>query len=332
MNYDFEDLLATCEQFGNLVMFDSFIKAKKTIDVKQRIVCAISGGADSDVVLDILTKLDPHNKIKYVWFNTGIETEATKRHLDYLESKYGIVIERIPAKIPVPLGCKKYGVPFWSKYVSEMIYRLQKHGFQWKDEDFETLYARYPACKGALRWWCNKFENTKHGTSKFNIDYVRGLKEYMTAFPPTFKISGKCCNGAKKDIAKRFLTEYAADLNILGIRKAEGGIRSSAYKSCFDPAKDSETWGNYRPIFWYSDEDRRTYEKAFDVKHSDCYCKYGLDRTGCAGCPFGKNFETELEIYRIHEPKLYKAINKIFGDSYEYTRRFLEFREGLTSK
>ena len=322
-------LLEICEQQKSLVMFDSFIKTHQKTKVKQRIVCGISGGADSDVVLDILTKLDPHHKIKYVWFNTGIEYEATKRHLDYLESKYGITIERIPAKVPIPLGCKKYGVPFWSKHVSEMIYRLQKHDFKWEDEDFETLYARYPACKGALRWWCNRFENTKQGISKFNIAYVRGLKEYMVAFPPKFRISGKCCNGAKKDVAKKFLTDYGADLNILGIRKAEGGIRSTAYKTCFDTAKDSESWDHYRPIFWYTDEDRRKYEETFDVKHSDCYCKYGLDRTGCAGCPFGKNFELEVEICRIYEPKLYKAIINIFGDSYEYTRQFLEFRKRL---
>ena len=49
-------------------------------------------------------------------------------------------------------------------------------------------------------------------------------------------------------------------------------------------------------------------------------------RTGCAGCPFGSRFEEELEIIKKYEPKLYKAVNKIFAKSYEYTRRYREFK------
>ena len=52
-----------------------------------------------------------------------------------------------------------------------------------------------------------------------------------------------------------------------------------------------------------------------------------MSRTGCAGCPFGKKFEEELELVKVFEPKRYKAVVSIFGQSYEYTRRFLEFRE-----
>lgn len=55
-------------------------------------------------------------------------------------------------------------------------------------------------------------------------------------------------------------------------------------------------------------------------------------RTGCAGCPFGKDFENELKIIEEYEPKLYKAVNNIFGESYEYTRKFLEFRKELSQK
>ena len=189
----------------------------------------------------------------------------------------------------------------------------------------------YPKCKAAIRWWCNDFpeKTDKKGKvikSRFNINYIRGLKEFVVANPPTFKISNKCCKGAKKDNAKKYLKEYGADLNLVGIRKAEGGIRASAYKSCFDFAKDGETWDNYRPIFWYTDKDKIEYEELFSVEHSACYSQYGLKRTGCAGCPFGKEFEKELEIIREHEPKLYKAVNNIFGASYEYTRAFYNFR------
>lgn len=327
---EFEELLCKCEEAKNLTLFDSFVKTAPKIETKERIVCFVSGGADSDMVVDIFAKLDTDGKVRYVFFDTGIEYEATKKHLAYLESKYGIEIEKIKAVVPVPLGCRKYGVPFLSKYVSEMIERLQRHGFKWEDKPFEQLYEQYPKCKSALKWWCNKHEGG--AKSMLNIARARGLKEYIIAFPPKFRISGKCCKGAKKDNAKKCLADYKADLAVLGLRKSEGGVRSVAYKSCFTPAKDCEEWDNYRPIFWYTDKDKQEYEEIFGVTHSDCYSKYGLKRTGCAGCPFGKSFETELEIIREHEPKLYGAVNKIFGESYEYTRNYLRFREDLKNE
>lgn len=82
-------------------------------------------------------------------------------------------------------------------------------------------------------------------------------------------------------------------------------------------------------MFWYKNSDKRQYEEAFGVIHSKCYTEYGLERTGCAGCPFGKNFEFELEVIRRYEPKLFKAVNNIFGQSYEYTRKYKRFCENM---
>ena len=70
----------------------------------------------------------------------------------------------------------------------------------------------------------------------------------------------------------------------------------------------------------------------FPIENSKCYTNYGLKRTGCAGCPFGRDFEKELEIIERYEPKLFKAVNNIFGDSYEYTRQYKEFRKQKTQK
>ena len=39
--------------------------------------------------------------------------------------------------------------------------------------------------------------------------------------------------------------------------------------------------------------------------------------------------EDELKIISQYEPKLYKAVNYIFGDSYEYTREYREFRKEM---
>ena len=45
------------------------------------------------------------------------------------------------------------------------------------------------------------------------------------------------------------------------------------------------------------------------------------------GCPFAKDYVSELELVEKYEPKLIKAAKSIFADSYEYTQRYMEYRE-----
>jgi 3'-phosphoadenosine 5'-phosphosulfate sulfotransferase (PAPS reductase)/FAD synthetase len=263
-----------------------------------------------------------------VFFDTGLEYQATKDHLEYLETKYDIKIKREKAVKPIPICCRTYGQPFLSKQVSEFISRLQRHNFKWEDKSFEELIKEYPKCRSALKWWCNKWEKGKNGQeSRFNINYNKFLKEFMVKYPPSHPISNKCCHYAKKLVAHNYKVNNGIDLSITGVRKAEGGARATAYKSCFTSKLDEGKADEFRVIFWYKTEDKRAYKDKFNMKHSKCYECYGLTRTGCAGCPFGKDFEKELEIIEKYEPKLYKAVNNIFGDSYAYTRAYREFVE-----
>ena len=285
-------------------------------------------------MLDICWKCDKDNKIDYVWFDTGLEYQATKDHLKILEEKYGIEIKPYKAIIPIPASCKKYGQPFISKNTSEMIDRLQQHEFQWEDEPLDVLLERYckwnekkqdwVGCKGAIMWWCNANKSIQ-----FNIDYNKYLKEFMIQNPPQFKISSKCCKYAKKDVLHKLVTSEGYDLNIFGVRRSEGGIRSASYKSCFD---ETDKQDNYRPLFWYTNSDKEEYEKHYDIVHSKCYTDYGLKRTGCCGCAFSKNLESELEAIEKYEPRLFKAVNNIFGDSYEYTKKYKEFCKEMKEK
>lgn len=304
-----------------MIICDSMVIANHKINnvLYDTIQCSISGGSDSDIMLDICTKFDKDKKIRYVFFDTGIEYQATKEHLDFLEEKYGIMIERIKAECPVPLACKKSGVPFLSKFVSEMIGRLQKYGFKFEDKPLEELLKEYPKASGSVRWWCNDYGEK----SRYNINRNKYLKEFLIANPPDFPISSYCCTGAKKNTAKKFDKANNFDAVFIGVRRAESGLRSVRYKTCFTPGDDHD---NFRPVFWYTDQDKTVYEDCFNVTHSKCYTEYGLTRTGCAGCPFGSRFEEELKIIEKHEPKLYKAVNNIFGKSYEYTRKYREFK------
>lgn len=121
----------------------SFLKAAQVVNSYQNPYCSISGGRDSDIMLDIIYRVDKDKRVKYVWFDTGLEYQATKNHLVYLEDRYNIKIEKIRAEKPIPAAVREYGQPFLSKFVSETIGRLQRHGFNWENENYETLILKY---------------------------------------------------------------------------------------------------------------------------------------------------------------------------------------------
>lgn len=331
MTHEFvEELL----DLNNFAIFDGYAKAQSVIQRCNTAVCSISGGSDSDIVLDIIHNVDENGKVTYFWIDTGLEYTATKEHIDYLELKYGITIERIKAAKSIPACVREYGVPFLSKYVSEQMMRLQAHGFKWEDKPLQELLAEYPNCKTALQWWSNAYYSDEKGEvkmSRFAIGRNKWLKEFIMQNPPDFPISNKCCDYAKKKPAKLFIKEHDADLDITGIRKAEGGIRSTNYKTCFSPSK-SKGCDTYRPVFWYTDHDKKVYEEHFGVTHSRCYTEYGLKRTGCVGCPFSPRISEELAVIREHEPKLYRAAMFVFGKSYEYTKKYREFQKMMNQK
>lgn len=293
-----------------------------------KIMVSISGGSDSDVMLDLLLKVCPKEKMTFVFFNTGIEYAATLRHLDYLEEKYGITIDRQHADIPVPLGVKKFGLPFISKAISGKLHILQNNNFDFAadgNKSYEELLELYPNCKGIFKWWCNK------AAPRYCIDRNYKLKEFLIAYPPTFKISDKCCQGAKKQPSHKYEKAHRFDCKCMGLRLAEGGIRSTTYKNCYtyEPLADIQ---NMRPIWWFTDNDKSEYISRYAVILSDCYIVYGMRRTGCAGCPFNSKFENDLLILQKYEPKLYKAAIAIFGASYDYTRKYREFKQSERHK
>lgn len=317
------------ENAPTLPILDMFAKIYSTLAQHETVLVYVSGGSDSDIMLDAIHRIDTEKKVRYIYCATGMEYEATKRHLRDLEEKYDIKIEEVDPVLPIPNCCRKYGVPFWSKRVSEMIYRLQRHDFKWEDRPFDELIVEYPRCRAALRWWCNMYPKRDNGgESSLNIAYAPGLKEYMVANPPPMPIAAKCCQKAKTEPAEKFGRDQEADLVCTGLRKSEGGNRAISFTSCFS-VTDGDKANTFRPIFWLTDKDKADYENFYGVEHSDCYIVWGMKRTGCPGCPYGKEFEQELELMQKYEPKFYRAVLKIFGASYEYTRGYLRFREEL---
>ena len=318
------------------------IVAKRLIE-HPNAICSYSGGSDSDIMIDVterarqLFDLPP---VRYVFLNTGLEMKATKDHVRATEEKYGVVIETIRPKINIVLAARKYGIPFVSKIIPEELSYWQKKGVPVTiaDEYNEAvdkvakrteLRERYPKCESTINFLCccNTAGEPKHNTQEV-IDSKRYMLDFIRENPPDFRISAKCCDYCKKQIAHQVQKPY--EMIITGERRDEGGVRSVPRQGvansamCF--AETSSGQYRLRPLYYVSNSDKAWYKDYYGIRYSDAYEVYGLTRTGCCGCPISYKAVEDLELIRPHEPNLVKAAWNIFGDSYRYRMMYNAYK------
>lgn len=305
-------------------------------------ICSYSGGADSDIMIDIIERtrnifnLPP---VKYVFFNTGLEMKATKDHVKETAEKYGVEIEEQRPKVNIVKATRTYGIPFVSKIMSAGLSEWQKKGIPLSIADEydqaldkaakrKELKERYPKCESVINFLCCC---NAAGEPRPNIQLVINSSKYMRDFineyPPDFKISAKCCDYCKKQVAHKVQKVY--DMVITGERRDEGGMRSVPRKDntalCFTETSSGQY--RLRPLYYVSDKDKTWYKERYGIKYSDAYEIYGLTRTGCCGCPISYKAVEDLEKIRDYEPNVVKAAWNIFGKSYEYRMKYNEYKQ-----
>lgn len=307
-------------------------------------ICSYSGGADSDIMLHMIEQarqiLPSLPTVKYVFFNTGLEMKATKEHVKAMAEKYGVEIETIRPKVGIVEATRKYGQPFVSKIMSSGLDEWQKKGIPLSIADEyehaedkaakrKELKERYPHCESVINFLCCC--NAK-GEPRPNIQLVINSSKYMRDFigeyPPDFKISAKCCDYCKKQVAHSVQKDY--EMVITGERRDEGGMRSVPRSGeanstmCFSETASGQF--RLRPLYYVSDADKEWYKETWGIKYSDAYEVYGMKRTGCCGCPISYRATDDLELIRPHEPNLVKAAWNVFGDSYRYRQKYNAYK------
>lgn len=100
----------------------------------EHICIGVSGGSDSDCIVHLVCTYFPEflDKCKFVFANTGLEYDATKRHLCDLEKRYGIEIDEIRG-LSVVTSCKRYGFPILNKVKAhdlDLLLRKQPSGYR----------------------------------------------------------------------------------------------------------------------------------------------------------------------------------------------------------
>ena len=300
------------------------------------------GGADSDILIDVIERarhafdLPP---IKYTFFNTGLEMQATKDHVKATAEKYGVEIMECRPQTNIVQATRKYGIPFVSKIMSAGLSEWQKKGVplsvadeydQAEDKAAKRaeLKERYPKCESVLNFLCCC---NSAGEPRPNIQLVINSSKYMRDFigeyPPDFQISAKCCDYCKKQVAHKIQKDY--EMIITGERRDEGGMRSVPRKDntalCFGEMASGQF--RLRPLYYVSDADKAWYKERYGIRYSDAYEVYGLTRTGCCGCPISYKAVDDLELIRPYEPNVVKAAWNIFGKSYLYRQKYNEYKE-----
>lgn len=305
-------------------------------------ICSYSGGADSDILIDVIERtreifsLPP---VKYAFFNTGLEMKATKDHVKATAEKYGVEIETFRPKVNIVMASRKYGIPFVSKIMSAGLSEWQKKGIplsiaeeydqaEDKAAKRKELKERYPNCESVINFLCCC---NSAGEPRPNIQLVINSSKYMRDFiadcPPDFQISAKCCDYCKKQLAHSVQKEY--EMIITGERRAEGGMRSVPRKDNTALCFTETISGQYRlrPLYYVTDADKAWYKDYYGIRYSDAYEVYGMTRTGCCGCPISYKAVEDLEKIRPYEPNVVKAAYNIFGKSYVYRAKYNAYKK-----
>ena len=309
-------------------------------------ICSYSGGADSDILIDLIERtrelfnLPP---VKYVFFNTGLEMQATKDHVKATAEKYGVEIEEARPKINIVKASREHGIPFMSKFFSQRINEWQIKNIPLsivnefnsstnKYEKLKELEEKFPKSKALIQFLCScdkRGEPWSVGHMRINSE--KYMLDFIREYPPDFQISAKCCDYCKKQLAHR--VQKGFDMVITGERMAEGGIRATNKQMletnplntmCF--FEQSSGQHRLRPLYYVSNKDKQWYKDYYGIRYSDAYEVYGLTRTGCCGCPISCKAVDDLEKTRPYEPNVVKAAWNIFGKSYDYRKKYNEYK------
>jgi 3'-phosphoadenosine 5'-phosphosulfate sulfotransferase (PAPS reductase)/FAD synthetase len=132
-------------------------------------------------------------------------------------------------------------------------------------------------------------------------------------------ISDACCYKLKKDPIKAWEKQSGRFIGILGLRAAERGQRANK-TNCV--AFDGDKLHHFSPLLpmddawceWFIQEKKIELPIVY-------YPPYNLKRTGCKGCPYNTNLQSDLETLERFFPAEAKQCEQIWKPVYEEYRR-----------
>lgn len=181
---------------------------------------------------------------------------------------------------------ERYGIPCFSK----------------KHDEYIKRYQNGSRTENTMKYING--ENPIHNLSKKPRELLLAGKLH--------KISPMCCVCNKEKPMDTWGRKNGRKA-IMGVRGDESINRKAQYKSCLT-AK-----GSFTPLWDFTDELMDIMYRVYEIEIPSCY-QY-LTRTGCGGCPYGRNTETELSILprlqRMNAIKYFKESYDVKGVNYD---------------
>ena len=262
-------------------------------DLENNAYISFSGGKDSTVLSKLIDEALPNNNISRVFINTGIEYKSIVQFVDR-EREKDKRITIVMSKQNIRTMLEEVGYPFKSKEHSQKVSYYQNSGMT-------KTVINYLGQGTKTDFLCPE-------KLKYN-------------FTPDFKIkvSDKCCRKLKKEVADKWAEENKRPIKITGMRKAEGGLRTS-HNACtifnegnllkFHPLQPLEE----SFIDWFIAERKIELCELY-------YPPFNFKRTGCKGCPFSLDLQNQLYIMAVYFPDERKQCEMIWGKVYNEYRR-----------
>lgn len=290
-------------------------------ETKGKCYVSFSGGKDSTVLLALIKLCEevytiPEGGIPAVFCNTGIELGATVDFVKWVKDNWYSNVQIIRPDVTFDWVIKNKGKPLRSKVRGEFIRRWNSGCHT--QSVIENLIIGV----------------TKDGTL---AKTTKLADRDMHMISPDFSINvgSKCCTYLKKKPFEKYAKQNGLTGTIIGLRMNEGGARLlNTQKRIFDGGKqkictaiDKKGHIKKTPIIDWRDDDVEEFIKEYNVPLSRAYTEYGLDRTGCMGCPFSTKIATGLRILHEFEPNRYKASMHWLKDVYIAQNVVLPFDE-----
>lgn len=284
---------------NELILKDRLEKIKSTIEQygEDNFSLSFSGGKDSTVLSWLIDKALPNNTIPRVYCDTGIELNMVKDFVKkQAETDKRIVI--IKPKIPIAKMLKKEGYPFKSKRHSKHLNLFQRKGKTLTVKKYlgeivdGKQYSGRHLCPKKLKY-------------QFNNDF-------------NLKISDKCCNEIKKEPLEKWAKENKKPYRIIGVMRAEGGLREGAKCLAFVGGELKA----FQPLVAVNKEWEDWLINEYKIDICDIYKPpYNMQRTGCKGCPFNLKLQDDLNMLSWYFPNERKQCEAIWKPVYDEYRR-----------